>query len=499
MPPRRARATEPTAGRSTLIRCFLWELAQALKESYTSTHFNTRQKHTFTINYAKHVPLRMLQLAALEWFAPPMQRVMSQLRQIFTRHGIPDELAGFVLQALRLPAASLDEICSKVAPWFLGALHEAAGKLTIVLPKDADKVSKDKGVNTLVAAFDNYDQGFWHQCVHWDREGASHIGGRTKRQWTATDVQWPLARCIMAAEHGLSPTAISEHLGLPRIPEKDEPHSLELLIRLKTRRGCRQSDTRAVVATMVVPHDASCCSMLDWMHELDDSLESYCYLNVQHQGLKMLGVSSHGVRRDPSDCGATEQEAALPHSLCVRVWAIQAADYDVGYGSGYDSGGGEEMHQDAAGFRKCEVLGSREALMRKALARLRADEDLFDGESPYRAEEGNAPPKHIDVKFHCAIADVLPLPEDVRPTMQVMRSRLAEPRSSRPHVGDCFLCTRARHRSTRLIRCATDAALAGRPRWNGTTRRTSTRPRQCVGCPGADPPCLRPCRRASHR
>mmetsp|Transcript_16873 Transcript_16873/g.54778 ORF Transcript_16873/g.54778 Transcript_16873/m.54778 type:complete len:281 (+) Transcript_16873:103-945(+) len=222
----------------------------------------------------------------------------------------------------------------------------------------------------------------------------------------------------MAAEHGLSPTAISEHLGLPRIPEKDEPHSLELLIRLKTRRGCRQSDTRAVVATMVVPHDASCCSMLDWMHELDDSLESYCYLNVQHQGLKMLGVSSHGVRRDPSDCGATEQEAALPHSLCVRVWAIQAADYDVGYGSGYDSGGGEEMHQDAAGFRKCEVLGSREALMRKAMARLRADEDLFDGESPYRAEEGNAPPKHIDVKFHCAIADVLPLPEDVRPTMQ---------------------------------------------------------------------------------
>lgn len=89
MAPRRTRASlsEPSAGRSTLIRCFQWELAQALKESFMSMHFNSRQKHTFTINYAKHVPLRSLQLAALEAFAPPTQRVMSQLRQILPAMG----------------------------------------------------------------------------------------------------------------------------------------------------------------------------------------------------------------------------------------------------------------------------------------------------------------------------------------------------------------------------------------------------------------------------
>ena len=95
MAPRRARATlpEPTAERSTLIRCFLWELAQALKESYMSSSYNTRQKHTFAINYAKHIPLCVLQLAALEAFAPPTQRVMSQLRQIFARHDIPQPIS----------------------------------------------------------------------------------------------------------------------------------------------------------------------------------------------------------------------------------------------------------------------------------------------------------------------------------------------------------------------------------------------------------------------
>ena len=64
------------------------------------------------------------------------------------------------------------------------------------------------------------------------------------------------------------------------------------------------------------------------------------------------------------------------------------------------------------------VLGSREALTRKAVARVLADEDLFDGESCYRPEEGGGPPKNIDVKFHAAVADVLPLPEEVRPTME---------------------------------------------------------------------------------
>ena len=411
MAPRRARATlpEPTAERSTLIRCFLWELAQALKESYMSSSYNTRQKHTFAINYAKHIPLCVLQLAALEAFAPPTQRVMSQLRQIFARHDIPDELAGPVLQALQLPASSLDEVCIKVAPWFLGELQEVAGKLTIRLPKDSDKVSKDKNTSTLVHAFDNYREGFWHQYVEWDAEG------RTKRQWTAEDIHWPLARRIMAAERGLTPTAISEHLGLPRIPEKDEPHSLELLVRLIKRGNWGQSDTRSVVATMLVPHDVSCCSLLDWMQELDDSLESYCYLRVHHQGMKMLGDhDSRGVRREPSGLGATEQEAALPRSLCVRVWSIQAECHDYAY----DSEDEEEREVDPAGFRKCEVLGSREALMHKAIARVQADEDLFDGEDPYQAEEGDGPPKHVDVKFHAAVADVLPLPEDVRPTME---------------------------------------------------------------------------------
>jgi hypothetical protein len=426
---RRARAAlpEPTAGRSTLIRCFLWELAQALKESYyMHSSYNTRQKHTFTINYAKHVPLRALQLAALEAFAPPTQRVMSQLRQIFARHDIPDELAGLVLKALQLPAASLDDVCSKVAPWFIGELQEVAGKLTVVLPKDGDKVSKDKNTNTLVHAFDNYRQGFWRQYVHWDVDGASP----TKRQWTVDDVHWPLARRIMAAERGLTPTTISEHLGLPRIPEKDEPHSLELLIRLIKRGGNRyhKSDTRSVVATMVVPHDVSCCDLLGWMHELDDSLESYCYLNVRHQGMEMLH-NSRDALRPPGGVGLlfdtyvhgaggpTEEEAALPFSLCVRVWRIETAHCDYAY----DSESEDDVPTpsvDPAGFRKCEVLGSRVALMHKAIARVQADEDLFEGDRPYQAEEGGGSPKHIDVKFHTAVADVLPLPEDVRPTME---------------------------------------------------------------------------------
>ena len=106
-----------------------------------------------------------------------------------------------------------------------------------------------------------------------------------------------MARCIVAAEqHGLSPTAISEHLGLPRIPKKDEPHSLELLIRLVKRGGFMQSDTHSIVATMVVPHDASCCSVFDWMSELDDSLESYSYLRVHHRGLKLRSQVGPNIR-----------------------------------------------------------------------------------------------------------------------------------------------------------------------------------------------------------
>ena len=435
MPPRAPRARraepEPTAGRSTLIRCFLWELAQALKESYcVDNNYNMRQKHTFAINYAKHVPLRALQLAALEAFAPPTQRVMSQLRQIFARHDIPDELSGPLLEALDLPAASLDDVCSKVAPWFLGELQEVAGKLTIGLPKDGDKVSKDKDTNKLVHAFDNYRQGllregcFWRQYLDCDEEGASPPG-----EWTG--VNWPLARRIMAAERGLTPTTISEHLGLPRIPQKDEPHSLELLIRLVKRGGWGQSDTRSVVATMVVPHDVSCCDLDAWMCELDDFegvSRGFSYLNVRYMGMHHRSTGERLPDHHKELCGVTEQEAALPLSLCVRVWAIMAGEcgsygYDSGayYDSaGEDSGGEEALVEEVspAGFTKCAVLGSREALTRKAVARVLADEDLFDGDPCYRPEQGGGPPKNIDVKFHAAVADVLPLPEEVRPTME---------------------------------------------------------------------------------
>ena len=424
MPPRARRGRraepEPTAGRSTLIRCFLWELAQALKESYSvANNYNTRQKHTFAINYAKHVPLRALQLAALEAFAPPTQRVMSQLRQIFARHDIPDELAGPLLEALELPAVStLDDVCSKVAPWFLGELQEVAGKLTIGLPKTGDKVSKDKDTNKLVHAFDNYRQGFWRQDLYWDEEGASPAG-----QWAG--VNWPLARRIMAAERGLTPTTISEHLGLPRIPQKDEPHSLELLIRLIKRGGWGQSDTRSVVATMVVPHDVSCCNLCCWMNELDET-EGFSYLNVRYGGMHHRSTGERLPDHCLNNSGVTEQEAALPLSLCVRVWAIMAAECDsYGYHSGAGEYSGSEDSGDEQAWRggppgctMCAVLGSREALIRRAVARVRADKDLFDGDPYYQPEEGGGPPKNIDVKFHAAVADVLPLPEEVRPTME---------------------------------------------------------------------------------
>jgi len=65
--------------RDQLKRCFLWELAQALKAHYLTDSYNLRQKVTFTRNYSEHIPLKELRDAAWAHFAPVPQRLCALL------------------------------------------------------------------------------------------------------------------------------------------------------------------------------------------------------------------------------------------------------------------------------------------------------------------------------------------------------------------------------------------------------------------------------------
>ena len=95
-----------------------------------------------------------------------------------------------------------------------------------------------------------------------------------------------------------------------------------------------------------------------------------------------------------------ELSEILPHSLTVRVWAI-GDDYTTGF--------------------TCNALGSRADVVKKATdwADENRGSDCGDFENnSYLCKEEHGHYTSVDVMFDCAVADVLPLPEERWPSLQ---------------------------------------------------------------------------------
>ena len=123
---------------ATLLHCFRWEIAQALKASFlTPATYNTRHKVTFTRDYSAKVPLGVLRDAAFRAFAPPLQRLCAALAGALSRRRALPQRAEALIFGFYFPGVlSVAGLAARCAPYCLGPpATTAAGTLTLRLPK----------------------------------------------------------------------------------------------------------------------------------------------------------------------------------------------------------------------------------------------------------------------------------------------------------------------------------------------------------------------------
>jgi len=402
------------ADNDELKQCFLWELAQALKEHYLNAGvYNSRNKVTFSCDYSERIPIQELRHLAWTEFAPPIQRLCAVLALRLTPR-LPAGPMSLILDHLFPGFITLAGVLEGFDAFCLGAPCVASGKLTIRLPKDERTKSKKPLVNPLVHRFkhgalagvqeshtwlhESLSCGWWATCFHPDqRIGARH------RAWGG------LEHRIMSAEAAVPGGApqVSRLVGLPAVvPFAHEPHSLLLVFKV-----C-DGGSKWNHATMVVPHDLAVTELFGWVGKhlngrLGLDLSSYQYLRVTDSKKKMDWVQD----REKNESLALEEiEAMQLHSLTVRVWSIE----DDCRGKPYDSD--LECAAESKPFASCQVLGSREAVLKKAAEWALEGRAGGDIENGSRVDMG-----HVDVMFECAVADVLPTVEELLPSLEAYR------------------------------------------------------------------------------
>ena len=447
MPPRRTAGWQPRADEATLLRAFRWEVAQALKLAFTSVdEFNKQNKITFLRNYAEHIPLHKLWNAIVNEFAPPLQQTLALIPRVLGSR-LPHELVERVLS--HLPGVSelgsLPDARRSCATHFFSQLEVKGGKLMVTLPKDKEWSSKkeDIRVSRLMAQPWVQRQAWWDEyAFKWCLKRRSRLVGRSGPLPQLPDC---LAARIVAIESEVTPVAVATTLGLPCPPADPvtERHSLELMIKLITRSDYRDSRSSRAIATMVVPDDASVAELDGWLSQLDESLESWCYLTIQDMDVyheerqlkrdrisRQSRASQNRPYTEDAETEAAHRPWLPPSKLCLRISRMQMGDYDVGYDSDMAIGSGAAAM--GSPFRRVPVRGSRAALVAEFMAEYEAPRDFaVDDESSswtFRRESlrgtrvdelVDTEPRStlLDITEHVAICDVLPMPEERAPLM----------------------------------------------------------------------------------
>ena len=444
---KRAAGWQPSADEATLLRAFRWEVAQALKLAFTSfDEYNQQNKITFLRNYSAHIPLHKLWNAIVTEFAPALQQKLAMAGKVLGSR-LPPELVNRVLGFL--PGLSefglLPGVRRSCAAHFFSQLEVKSGKLMVTLPKDDDwsPKSQDARVSRLLNLHWAQHHAWWgaydfKRCLAQRRR----LAGRPGPFQPSPDC---LAARIAAIEREVTPIEVATTLGLPCPPADPvrERHSLELMIKEISHSEHRHSRSSRAFATMVVPDDASVAELGGWMHQLDESLESWCYLTVKdmdavHEESKLRRDRTDRQRRaswgrpDPEDAAteAEHQPWLPPSTLCLRISRMEMNDLDHG---GYDSdvgiGSGSAAMSSSSAFRTVPVRGSRAALVAEFMAeheapRMFPEDDessswTFCREWGVPMDEADAEPRSttLDITEHVAICDVLPMPEERAPLL----------------------------------------------------------------------------------
>ena len=142
---------------------------------------------------------------------------------------------------------------------------------------------------------------------------------------------------------------------------------------------------------------------------MDSDLYSWSYLHVGQiraiQEILGYSVGAHTSDSD-SDDDVPDKDADQQRSLCVRLAVIQEEINERHYGSGDDDPRAFAM----PAIEQCSVIGGRDAVTARAVAQSKKgmEEGWLDESSRANLAGGRG----VDVLFNCAIADLLPTPEE---------------------------------------------------------------------------------------
>jgi hypothetical protein len=220
-----------------------------------------------------------------------------------------------------------------------------------------------------------------------------------------------LAHRIKAAEAGIVPATVASVLSLPPPVDSATPHSLLLMVKL------RDADSRsgAPLATMIVPHDLAITELANELAEkfadLGD-LSSYSYCNYRNPDDCMEYMLAQPIAAGQPRL--RDNGTPIIYELTVRIWSIAAEADEAGFRC-YDSGDELVSTETATtrtegGYKLCDTIGGRHALIAQAIADADTGIDCMENNSQF--ERGQA-----DVMFECAVADILPTPEERWPPM----------------------------------------------------------------------------------
>ncbi|KAJ1496345.1 hypothetical protein T484DRAFT_1759531 [Baffinella frigidus] len=398
MPPRkkqRAATAEATQqpDRDTLIRCFLWEIAQALKGSYLTSTYNVRQKITFARDYSLLVPIDVLRNAALAKFAHPLQRLLAQLSMILFR--LPDVAEQLIIHEVFFsrwhPESmlngkprgdclfnSLREVKAACEEFFISDPVQAGNKLTMRLPKDSEKLPSGGRSGSLLA-----------QQARLVQRVLSSLPPAMHRRWWR-DHAAGLAPLIQAAEAAITHASMANVLNLPPPVDATAPHSLELMVKLQSREG-----TSRALAVITVASDLAVTDLVNLCtHEFEDlgDLSSWTYLIVKDPHAKAKFIAARGndemvarlmrarevghmTQEQMREVGhmtheqmqlllppvSDANEAPIIHDVVVRIWAIESAKFPGCY-SGYGSRGEVERDDEELPAKRVEQTADGRAV-----------------------------------------------------------------------------------------------------------------------------------------
>lgn len=379
--------------RPVLLRCFLWELALAFKPYYTTDRYAYTRKIVFRVNYSKKLSLEVLQRAAEDRFAPPLQRLRTECDRVFRHFGDVKILVySFLGMPEKWPSDKVD----------LGRLvgRKKGDALEMSLPRRLEREGLRKMMPNL--------PGCWRkQNDHWwDYAGEDGLATSIARVENSVP-------SMLATKAGA--TIVRRLLRVEETPvDKTRPHSLELVARLDG----------AVVATLLVPHDATISQVGDWAS-----------FNVG----KRFGYSLNGFCDYHVD-GPIEHAGHTFSDLAVRVSAAEMKDDEK-----------RNLYPFVVKEKPVVVHGSRAALLDALRAKASPSEivkiDEYNGDREgiinswintenienrpdYCTEERlHSSRSGITLCYNCAICDIVPMPEDCSPPMDVVYKRLKQKQS----------------------------------------------------------------------